>query len=366
MRILKYIFLLILLAMVAITVFVATQKGEFTVVKSRYIKSPTATVFSYVNDYRNWENWYAVNDENPETKFIYSDVSAGKGASYSWQSPDGSGQTVTTFVKENDSIAQQVIIDGVASKMAWKFKDSAGGTKVTWSSTGKLRFADKFSAAVRGGAENILGAVYEKSLANLDNNLDYEINTFTIKHNGIVERPAVLYLKQTINSRISDHPKNLRILLARMNKLFKNNNMRAAGKNFIIYHTYDTAAGITKFSVCTPVSEEIFITPGSDTEFGRLESMRAAKTTLTGDWSHRNKAWIQTADFVAGSKLERNPNIRIIEVLTAGPDETKRPSKRITEIYVPVKAPVVRDTIRAVRRPVIRPATQPVEEISIP
>ena len=55
MKILKYIFLLILLAFFALTVFVATQKGDFNVTRSIIIKSPKSTVFNYVNDYRNWE-----------------------------------------------------------------------------------------------------------------------------------------------------------------------------------------------------------------------------------------------------------------------------------------------------------------------
>ncbi|HEU0137190.1 MAG TPA: SRPBCC family protein [Flavobacterium sp.] len=366
MRIIKYIFLLILLAMVALTVFVATQKGEFIVVKSRFIKSPTPTVFAYVNDYRNWENWSAWKEENPDMTFKYADVSAGKGASYSWKTSDEQGSSTTVFVKENDSISQKVVIDGVKSDMAWKFVDSAGGTKVTWSTTGRLRFADKISAAMRGGAENVIGNLYEKSLANLDQNLDYEINTFNIKLNGVVERPAVMFLKQTINSRISDFPKNSRILLSNLNHLFRNNNMKPAGKNFIIYHNYDTSTGITKFSVCTPVAEEIFISPGSDTEFGRLEPMKAVKTTLTGDLSHRTQAWNKAIEYTTAAKLERNPNIKVLEILVAGPDEAKRPSKRVTEIYIPLRAAAVRDTTRIVRpRPVARPVSTPIEEISI-
>jgi hypothetical protein len=54
MRILKYILLLILLALVGITVYVATQKGDFEVSKSSVIKTPRTTVFDYINDFKNW------------------------------------------------------------------------------------------------------------------------------------------------------------------------------------------------------------------------------------------------------------------------------------------------------------------------
>ena len=57
MRILKYIFLLVLLALVGITVYVATQKGNFEVSKSSIVKTSRSTVFDYVNDYKNWETF---------------------------------------------------------------------------------------------------------------------------------------------------------------------------------------------------------------------------------------------------------------------------------------------------------------------
>ena len=59
MRILKYFFLLLLLALVGVTVFVSTQKGEYSIEKSRVIKSPRAVVYSYVGDLRDWENFSA-------------------------------------------------------------------------------------------------------------------------------------------------------------------------------------------------------------------------------------------------------------------------------------------------------------------
>ena len=50
MRIIKYIFLLILLFSIAITVFVATQKSEFKVQRSYIIKVPKSVVFVGTNN----------------------------------------------------------------------------------------------------------------------------------------------------------------------------------------------------------------------------------------------------------------------------------------------------------------------------
>jgi hypothetical protein len=61
-----------------------------------------------------------------------------------------------------------------------EFKDTEGGTKVTWQSKG-MSFLLKFYTALNGGVEEVMEKMYEKSLANLDKALDYEINTFSIK-----------------------------------------------------------------------------------------------------------------------------------------------------------------------------------------
>ena len=57
MKILKYLFLFALLSFVALTVFVATQKGNFSVERSKVINSPRATVYNYLNDFRNYEDF---------------------------------------------------------------------------------------------------------------------------------------------------------------------------------------------------------------------------------------------------------------------------------------------------------------------
>lgn len=367
MRIIKYLFLLIVLALVALTVFVATQKGDFLIVKSRVIKSPRASVFSYVNDYKNWENWNVLKEQDPETVFSYNEITAGQGAGYSWKSSVDDGHSTTIFVKENDSIAQKMVADGIESDVFWKFKDTVGGTLVTWTTRGHMTFVDKISAAMQGGAEKTIGRMFEKGLANLDNNLDYEINTFSTTPGGIAERPGVMFLKQTINSKITDHPKNLRIMKANMHRFFSKNKIASAGKIFAIYHSYDTSSGLTKFSVCMPVNEEIFISPGSDTQFGRLAPMRAVKATLKGDYSHRLKLWQKALDIVSSEGLERDPEIKFIEVFNSGPETVKRPSQYITDVYLPIKPAVVRDSTRVVRpKRLTVPSPAPPNEVILP
>ena len=348
MKILKYLFLLLLLSLVALSIFVATQKGDFTVERSKVINSPKAAVFNYVNDYKNWADFGSWTAQDPEMKINYPQNTIGKGASYSWEGKEGNGSMKTIFVKENDSIAQKMNFEGTASTVFWSFKDTVGGTKVTWKTTGKMSFLFKIYTAFNGGVNKVIGSMYEKSLTNLDKILDYEINTYTVKVNGLIKMPETFYLHQTFTSEISKVIKNFRIVTPKIITFCEKNNLPLAGKPFVIYHTYDLVNGLTKISICVPIKNQIYTSEGSDLLTGKLEAFEAVKTTLTGDYSHIIKAMDKTNAYIASRQIAINPSLSHIEVYTAGKTETKSPSKWVTEIYYPTKPTLVANPINAV------------------
>lgn len=68
----------------------------------------------------------------------------------------------------------------------------AGKTKVTWKAKGTMSFLFKIYTALNGGSDKVIGTIYEKSLVNIDKNLDYETKTYAIKVNGVVKKPKLL------------------------------------------------------------------------------------------------------------------------------------------------------------------------------
>jgi len=337
MRILKYLFLLLLLSLVALAIFIATQKGDFTVERSKLINSPKATVYNYVNDSKNWEEWNSWALENTGIKVVYSQNTVGKGSSFSWEGKNGNGDLQTLYVKENDSIVQKMNYNGNTADVFWSFKDTLGGTKVTWKTKGKMGFAYKVLTVFNGGIKGIIGMMFEESLANLDKKLDYEINTYSVKVNGIVNIPESFYLAQTFTSEISKVGKNSGIVFPKIISFCKKNNIAISGKPFIIYHTYDSIKQLTKLSICIPIKDPIFISEGSDISSEKKEPYQAVKTTLTGDYSHNNKALNKTTEFINVNYLNSNPLFSHLEIYTIGKTEIRNPSKWVTEIYIPVK-----------------------------
>lgn len=337
MRILKYLFLLLLLSFVALSIFVATQKGDFTVERSQIINSPKSTVFNFVNDYRNWEDFSSWVVEDPEMQITYPQKTIGPGASFSWEGKESTGDILTLFVKENDSIAQKMNYDGTSSSVFWSFKDTIGGTKVTWKTTGKMSFTMKVYTAFNGGINEIMGKMYEKSLANLDKNLDFEMNTYAVKVNGLVKKLGTFYLRQTFTSEISKVIKNGQIVFPKMITFCEQNNIELNGKPFIIYHTYDTVSGLTKLSFCVPIKNQILTSSGSDILTGKLEPFEAIKTTLTGDYSHTKKALDKAKTYINTNRIALDPTFSHVENFTISKTEIKNPSKWVTEIYYPIQ-----------------------------
>ena len=138
MRILKYLFLLLILFFIGLTVFVTTQKGEYDIIRIKVIKTPRATVFNYVNEFRNWETFTAWTQEDAEIKLTYPKITSGKGASYSWKGDEGDGNMKTIDIKENESITQKMVYNDSPSEVFWTFKDTLGATKVSWRAKGKM------------------------------------------------------------------------------------------------------------------------------------------------------------------------------------------------------------------------------------
>lgn len=352
MKILKYLFLFALLSFVALTVFVATQKGNFSVERSKVINSPRATVYNYLNDFRNYEDFESWSVEDPTIKMTYANKTSGNGASFYWDGVDGKGNAITLKTKEGESIDQKMQYDGTEADVNWTLKDTLNGkTKVTWKGKGTLSFLFKIYTALHGGSDRVIGTIYEKSLANIDKNLDYETKTYAVKVDGVVKKEDTPYIRQTFTSEIAKVNKNARIVIPKLIRFSETNGLSANGKPFIIYHTYDTKTGLAKISICLPINKEISISSGSDILSGKLNGFDAVKTTLNGDYSHRDEAISKTIAYINNQKIIPELGWSHLEILALSKLDVKGSSKLVTEIYFPIKPKVVPVTSEPVYQP---------------
>lgn len=366
MRILKYIFLLILLAFIGITVYVATQKGDFEVSKSTVIHSPKGIVFDYVNDYKNWEAFGSWMTKNNGIAFNYPAKTMGSGANFSWQKDGDEGFIKTYYAKENDSLVQKGNLNGTSATFHWKFKDTVGGTKITIQCKGKMDLLTKINTFFSGGMSGLLTDVFEKSFRNLDKTLDYEMKTYSIKVNGVTQRNSGFCLKQTVSCKIKNLSKNIKIIMPRMVHFFKKNQLAMAGKPFVQYERFDAANDFVTFSVCIPTTKQVFVSSGSDVTSGEVVPFTCLKTTLTGDYAHTQEAWKKARKYIADNGFKENIAGKYTEVYIKTIDDIKQPSKWITEIQIPVfpKASVTAPSLDLPTTPITEPtavSTTPTE-----
>lgn len=337
MKILKYLFLLILLLSFGGSVFIATQKSNYTSIKSIVINSPKTSIFYYLNDNKNYKDWFVFESDNTSIEFEYSKNSSGTGSYFSWSGTEGDGKTTVFNTKENDSIVQKTIIDGALSESIWKLKDTIGGTKVTCITKGEMSFSNKLHAFLNGGVSKVIERKLEISLKNLDKSLDYELNTYSVISNGIVYKKGCYYLKHTINTKISRLNYNLKILIPYLMNFSNQNKIDISGKPFIIYNSIDESKEIANISFCLPIKRRIFTSSGSDIICNKLEGYTSFKTTLNGDYSHRKTAWKKAKEFINKDKEIINKSIPLLEVYNENYFDDLSPSKWQTTIYIAIQ-----------------------------
>ncbi|MBC7642943.1 MAG: SRPBCC family protein [Flavobacterium sp.] len=340
MKILKYILLLLFLVFVASSILVATLKPDYKIIRTRVINAPKITVFNYVNDYKNWAEFGTWKKDDATMKFQYPKNTVGLGSYYSWIGKDGEGKMKTIFLKNQDSIHQKMNYNGADSDVFWSFKEINGKTKVTWSNVGKMDFLTKIFTTLFGGMDNLIGTMYEKSLANIDKNLKVQTNTFVIKVNGFEEKNIGFYIQNTINSKNANIESNIEIMIPNLLKYLKENKIATSGKPFVKYNGVNDSLKITNFSVGVQVKDSVKIDLPSKIRFSNMQPFQAIKTTLVGEYLNKIKARIQALDLITKNNLIEKTELPVIEFYNISKTNQKNPSKWVTEIYIPVKLKV--------------------------
>lgn len=319
MRILKYVLLLLLLFSVAFIVFVATQPSDYKIKRSKEIKVAKDIVFNFVADssaIADWNPW----DKNETIFKINTSTSA-------------------------DSIFQNIIVNNEENKSLLQFQKTKSGTLVTWELNGKLDFNLKMLSVLQGGIDNVIGNKLDKGLNNIEDYLVKELTTYTIKVHGLVTKHTTNYIQQIDTCSLADFQKTSKSMLQNMLSFVEKNDIKITGLPFIIYENKNTENNQTIFAMCVPVEEEILTTEGSEISGGHFDEFLAVKATLVGDYSHNKEAWKKTASFIKNKKLVEDESGKHIEIYKVSLPKERKPSKWVTEIYIPVKKKVYKPKV---------------------
>ncbi|WP_396196393.1 GyrI-like domain-containing protein [Flavobacterium sp.] len=311
MRILKYIFLLLLLFFIAFVVFVATQPGDYKIMQSKEIAASKEELVHFVADTNSFDDW------SP------------------WEQDEA--RIANLSKPASDSLFQKITINNELSQSYFAFQSTKKGTRVTWQMQGTLDLKSKIMSVLNGGANPVIGSQLEKGLENINYYLVNEIGNYSIKTNGIVTQKATNYIQQQTTCYVKDFEKKSKAMVQNMLSFVTKNKIKTTGVPFVRYTTKKSPDQKTAFAICIPISERIYTMEGSQISGGRFEAFEAVKTTLTGDYSHNDKAWRAARGFINKNKLTEATDEKAIEVYKVSLPKERKPSKWVTEIYIPVQ-----------------------------
>ncbi|WP_027138847.1 SRPBCC family protein [Gaetbulibacter saemankumensis] len=339
MKILKFFLLLLLTAIIGISVYIAVQPNEFEVTRSRKLNAPASVVYDNVIDFKNWPKWSSWVEEDPNIIIKFSEQTSNVGGSYSWQDKNGAGTMKTLKATPTSSIIQEMQFeDFPPSEVTWNFKSSSDNTtKVIWTIKGeKLPFGFKAYTLFSGGIDKQIGPHYERSLEKLDSIVLASMKVYDITIDGPTYHSGGFYIYNTTSCKISDLSKNIHNKFPEIINYANTHNIHFSGKPFVNYEKWDKENNAVIFSCCVPTTEKV-ITTADNILTGKLDSFKAVKTTLTGDYINLKEAWDTTFEYISENDITFSENGPMIETYHTSPSDTPNPAKWRTEIYIAIK-----------------------------
>lgn len=340
MKVFKYIAFLLLIAIIGTSIYISVQPNTYEVTRTRTINAPTEVIYNTVIDFKNWADWSAWVEKNPDMKIILSKQTSGVGGSYSWEDKDGIGTMKTTETIPNALIIQKMqFADFPASEVKWTFKVNKNGTTdVIWTITGKdLPFGFKAYTIFSGGMDKQIGPYFERSLEKLEYSILEAMKTYSITVNGVTNHSGGYYIYNTTSCKISELENKIQEMQSELLNYTTKNNITMAGVPFVNYHTWDDEHNAVIFSCGIPTIEQVITAEGDPIITGKFESFKAIKTTLKGNYSHLSNAWTTTKNYIPKNGFEISESGPMLETYINSSKNTPNPANLITEIYIAIK-----------------------------
>lgn len=165
------ILMILVLLVAGLAVFIATRPDEFRVERSTLIQAPAESVFAKVNDFRQWPQWSPWAKRDPAMQVAYAGAEQGVGATQRWAGNKEVGKGSATII---DSVpAERVVIQlefiepfQASNTAEFRFQPEAGGTRVSWSMSGRNGFMGKAMGLIFN-MDKMVGGDFEQGLASI-------------------------------------------------------------------------------------------------------------------------------------------------------------------------------------------------------
>lgn len=342
MKILKYLLFIVLILIIAGSIFIATKEGDFQLEATRNIPAPREMVFDQVNDFRSWKEWEPWKDQESPLIREFGEKTRGKGARYSWKSEekvDGAMEIIDS--KPFSAIDQEITLEAAfgtsTNSTYWRFEELRDSTKVTWGLKGSQSFMEKLSMSLGAGSvPDHMRPLLIKGLDNLEKTIRSKMDRYTITVDGILQYGGGYYMYTTTAARATQVYERSQKMIEDIKHYMQENSIEASGKPFVLFveQNQNESNSIFSAGVFTPSK---VITPRTSAILnGHLPNQKVLRTTLKGGYKNLEEAWEAAYNFIEENDLERNDRQKDFQVYLSGPETTPNPAEWTTQLYIPL------------------------------
>ncbi len=342
MKILKYLFFILLIVFIAGAIYVATKDGEYQVEETAIINAPVSVVFNEVNNFKNWEEWGPWMDDSDDIIVTYTDKTIGETASYSWKSDEmGDGSIKNLKVIPESAIDQELIFKSPygesKSDVYWNFVEVEEGTKVTWGIKGNQSFREKLGFTFMDQSfSEMIRPMYKEGLEKLNKVVLKKMSAYSVNVDGVTTYGGGFYMYTTTATKVSQIQSKMEKMFADVSLYMEKNNISSMGNPFVLYNKWDEQNNSAIYSTgyFTP---SLIITPAESTVLnGMMPVQKVIKTTLKGDYRNLKEAWNTAYKYSQDNDLPVHPDSPAFEVYVITKDKSPNPADWVTEIYIPL------------------------------
>jgi len=337
MKVLKYLFFLVLISTIGFSVYVSTQPDTKTIQSQIVIDAPPEVVFKVLTDLSIWKTW-AMKDMDSATTFVPGDTVSGKQASVHWRGPQQYTTLKTQYLSPNDSVIQQFKgLNNVNGMLTWRLLPDVSGTAVQLVSEERLTFLQKAQHLIKTDGQNFIREMATTGLDHLQNEVAKSINSFSIMPQGLTEYGGGFYMYLNAVVPLSEKPIKDRQRFQQVETFMKANNLVSSGPKFKLYLNRDVANNTSLIAAAIPVAERVIPPLTSEVLCGYLTPGSYFKTTLKGNYSYLDDARNQAAAALADQGYTIDSDRATFEIYQNNTDSLPNPADWITEIFIPVK-----------------------------
>ncbi|MDT0686907.1 SRPBCC family protein [Autumnicola psychrophila] len=345
MKIIKYLLFLILILIIGSSIYIATKDGDYQLEETRIVAAPQEMIFNEVNEFRNWEEWFAWLQSENNPIITYTEESSGEGAVLSWKSDEvGNGKITTTAARPFSSINQDmeytIPFGESSSEVYWNFEQTENGTQITWGVQGKHSFMEKLGFLLQtDDFSDIWRTRMQQSLDDLERITNEKMAEYSINVDGVTQHGGGYYMYSTTASKLSQVNDRMSTMITDISSYMEKNNIEKLGNPFVLYNEWNNGNTTAIFSAGYFTPSEIITPEESPVLTGFMSNQKVVKTTLKGSYDNLPEAWDRAHAYIQENNLVPLEESDSFEVYNIRPQDTKNPANWITTIYIPIQEP---------------------------